>query len=285
MSRAADGTHPGIPDRQWSNPFTEGTPLHEKFEKIVKDNRDIVIVIDDYLARRGTGKTVASLQLAEGMDQTEEGMTDSKATLQPEEIRNAYSTEPERSALVLDEGELGASNRDPMSNVNKALREIMSIGRVQEKYVIVNSPLKGFVDSDILKLADVWISMVRKGLGLVHFFEWEPYSEQLLTPQKQWIEFEDIPTGTDLRRVYNNLTREKKSHIEGSGGEEFITRAEHEKELERAVDEARKNRRNEIIRALFSHEEIQEADLYHRHVAEALDLTQATVTRIVNEKQ
>jgi len=281
MSKA--DTHPEIPDKQWSNPFTEGTPLHEHFAKIVSENRDIVVVIDDYMARRGTGKTVASLQLANGLDQTEEGITHSKATLQPEEIRNAYANEPKRSGLVLDEGELGASNRQAMSKVNQALREIMSIGRVQEKYVVVNTPLKKFLDSDILKLADVWITMVRKGLGLVHFFEWEPYSEQLLTPQKQWIEFEDIPKGTQLRDVYNQLTREKMSHIDGDGGADYILRSEHESKIERAREEAAREKRNELVRSLFSHERIQKTALSQTMVAEAIGVTQPTVSTILDK--
>jgi len=280
MSKA---THPDIPERSWSNPFSEGTPLHERYGKIVSENRDIIIVVDDYYARRGTGKTVASLQLANGMDSTDEGVTHEKVTLQPEELRNAYSTQPKRSGLVLDEGELGASNRQAMSKVNQALREIMSIGRVQEKYVVVNTPLKKFLDSDILKLADVWITMVRKGLGLVHFFEWEPYSEQLLTPQKQWIEFEDIPKRTQLRNVYNQLTRDKKSHIAGEGGADYILRSEHESELESARKDAAREKRNEIVRSLFSHERIQKTALSQTMVAEAIGVTQPTVSNILDK--
>jgi hypothetical protein len=274
---------PDIPEQSWTNPFSEKTPLYEKYDKIVRENRDIIIIIDDYYARRGTGKSVASLQLANGMDQTDEGIVPSKATLQPEELRNAYSTHPKRSGLVLDEGELGASNRQAMSKVNQALREIMSIGRVQEKYVVVNTPLKKFLDSDILKLADVWISMVRKGLGLVHFLEWEPYSEQLLSPRKQWIEFKDIPTGTQLRDVYNQLTRAKQSHIDGDGGTAFIPESEHEEALEKRAEEAKRQKRNEIVRGLFGHAEISGLDISQRMVAEAIGVSQGTVHNILKE--
>jgi len=279
MSKA---THPDIPERSWSNPFSEGTPLHERYGKIVSENRDIIIVVDDYYARRGTGKTVASLQLANGMDSTDEGVTHEKVTLQPEELRNAYSTQPKRSGLVLDEGELGASNRQAMSKVNQALREIMSIGRVQEKYVVVNTPLKKFLDSDILKLADIWISMVRKGLGLVHFLEWEPYSEQLLSPRKQWLEFEDIPTGTELRDVYNELTRQKQGHIDGDGGTAFIPESEHYEELEKARKEAKREKRNELVRGLFDHPEIA-PEISQRMVGEAAGVSQKTVSNILND--
>jgi len=280
---ADDSGGPEIPDKDWKNPFSEGTPLHDLFDEIVSEERDIVIVVDDYYARRGTGKSIASLQLGNGMDQTPGGVSKSKATIRPERLRNAYTDERLRSGLVLDEGEIGASNRNPMSNVNKALREIMSIGRVEQKYVVINTPLKKFIDSDILKLADVWIAMVRKGLGLVHLLEWEPYSEQLLTPAKQWIEFEDVPKNTQLRDVYNELTREKRKHMKGEGGDGFIPLAEHEEKLQKAKEGARTDMRDEIVRGLFRHPEIQETAVSQRMVGEAIGVSQGTVSNILQD--
>ena len=274
---------PQIPERRRSNPFIEGQPMYELFEEVLRQDRDIIIIIDDFNARRGTGKTVASLQLANGMDQTEEGLTEDKATLRAEELRNAYWSQPRGSGLVLDEGEMSLSNRKAMSNINQALREIMSAGRVEEKYVVINSPALDFIDKDIRKLADVWISMRRKGEGLVHFLERQPYAGKLLTPKKQIIEFEDIPTGTDLRAIYNSLTREKRKRLRGDEGDGYIKRSEHGEELERAKKEARKAARDELIRAFYGHEEVREAGVSQRVIGEAADLTQQAVGQIVNQ--
>lgn len=271
---------PDIPERSWTNPFAEETPLWELFGEVVRQERDIVIVLDDYLARRGTGKTVASLQIASGMDQTDAGMTTDKTALDPEEIRNAYSTQPKRSGLVLDEGEVGASNRDAMTNSNKALREIMSMGRVEQKYVVINAPTKSFIDKDLLRLADVWITMVRRGLGLVHFLEHEPYSGNLLTPQVQWLEITDIPRGTDLRAVYNNLTEEKRDRIDGGDGGSYLTGEEHEEELSKARKEARKDVRNELVKGILNHPEIQASGISQRMIGEAVGVSQGTISNI-----
>jgi len=286
MSRA--GPPPSSDDspdveKQWDIPFTQDTWLHGHFEEILREKRDIIIVVDDYYGRRGTGKTVASMKLADGMDQTGRGLTWDKVSLEPEQIRNAYASQPRRSGLVLDEGEVGASNRQAMTKTNQALREIMSMGRVEQKYVVVNTPVKGFLDGDILKLADVWISMVRKGLGLVHFLEWEPYSERLLTPTKQWIEFDDIPAGTDLRDVYNRLTREKQDRIDGEDGQEFVPKSEHQEALQSAKDQARQDTRNEIVRGLFQHPEIQESAVSQRMVGEAIGVSQTTISNVLND--
>lgn len=272
-------------EKKWNIPFTDDTWLYNHFEEILREKRDIIIVVDDYYGRRGTGKTVASMQLADGMDQTDQGLTWDKVSLEPEQIRNAYASQPRRSGLVLDEGEVGASNRQAMTKTNQALREIMSMGRVEQKYVVVNTPVKGFLDGDILKLADVWISMVRKGLGLVHFLEWEPYSERLLTPTKQWIEFDDIPKGTDLRAVYNRLTKEKQDRIDGSDGQEFVPKSEHKAAIQDAKDQARQDTRNEIVRGIFRHPEIQETAVSQRMVGEAIGVSQTTISNILNEEQ
>lgn len=283
---ADDGTHPDIPDQQWENPFTPGTYLHDLYGTAVRQERDVVMILDDYRVRRGTGKTIASLQLANGMDRTVAGLIWGKVTLKPELFHNAYVGQPIGSGLVLDEAEYGASNRDPMSNVNKELRKVMSMGRVKQKYVVVNAPARGFIDTDIQKLADCWISMVRRGKALVHDLRWEPYSEQLLTPKVQTIEFENIPAGSHLRSVYNRLTREKNQILDSDEEGAFVTAAEHQEALKQARKQARREQRNEIIRGLFAHPDIQELVDERRFtqtaVAESIGIDQGTVSRVLS---
>lgn len=281
MSTDTNTPTPNTPDKSYENPFAEGTFMHDIFGKVLKENRDIIILVTDHRGRRGTGKTVSSLSLASNLDQTDEGLTWDKCTLDAEEIRNAYASQPPRSALVLDEIEQAAGNRDAMTKTNKALREIMSMGRVEQKYVIANVPIKNFVDKDILKLCSVWISMTRKGRGLVHNLKWEPYSEQVYPEQKQWLEFNDIERGTQLREVYNKLTREKRKRISGEKGEGFVPQAEHEQELQQARKQARKEMRDEIVAGVYDHPsiEVSQTDL-----GEAAGVSQKTVSNIVNRQ-
>jgi len=266
-----------IPEKSWSVPFSEGTWLHDQFQNVLKENRDFVIIIDDYWGRRGTGKTVGSLQIGSGLDQTEQGLTTAKTSLSPEEIRNAYTQQPKRSALILDEGEVGASNRQAMTKTNQALREVMSMGRVEQKYVIVNTPVRGFIDKDLQKLADVWISMMRKGLGLVHHLKWETYSESLHTPAKQFLEIEDIPTGTDLRDVYNALTKEKRQRMRGEDGGEFIPKDEHVEALEKARKEEHRDTRNQIITNILEHPKI---NVTQTDLADTVDVGSSFISKL-----
>lgn len=271
----------GIPEKSYENPFSEDTFLNKIFGEVLKEERDIIIILDDILGRRGTGKTVSSLKLASAMDQTDEGIIKSKTSLSAEEVRNAYSLQPQRSGLVLDEAEVGASNRQAMSKTNQALREIMSMGRVEQKYVIVNTPIKGFIDKDLQKLADVWISMVRRGMALVHYLKWEPYSKSLLTKKKQWMHFSDIEKGTDLRNVYNYLSREKKKRIAGEDATTFLTQEEHKEEIERIKRHIKKEKRDELVRSVLNNPEIKEKGVSQRMIAESIGVTQPTISEIL----
>jgi hypothetical protein len=287
-----DGTHPDIPEKSWTNNFPEQHPLHDLYERRIRNQQDLVILVDDWHARRGTGKTVASLQLAEAMDQND-GLTKENVAISPEELRGAYTSLPKQSALVLDEGEIGASNRDAMTKTNKALREIMSIGRVEQKYVIINTPDVGFLDKDIRQLSDVWMTMLTKGYGLIHYLKRQPYANKLLTEAKATIQFRDIQTGTDLRKVYNWLTAEKKKHIGGDEGDNYIERDEHREIVEKAVKEAKKAKRNEVITALYEGLSDLDDDDYTRMkraggavpqtmLGEAIGLSQQQIGTIVN---
>lgn len=282
MSQATSGSSPDIPDQSWTNPFGPDTWLHDQYEEVVREKRDIIIILDDYFGRRGTGKTIASMQMGHGMDQTEEGLTYDKVSMQPEEIREAYAEQPKRSALVLDEGEVGASNRAAMSKTNQALREIMSMGRVEQKYVIVNSPVREFIDKDLQKLADVWITMLRKGLGLVHHLRREPYSKTLLTPQKQFIEFEDIPRDHRLRNVYNKLTRDKRARIRGDDGGGFIPREKHQEIVEKRVKEAEKEMRDDLLYKFYSH---PETELSQEKVASMAGMSQKHISNLKQQRE
>lgn len=273
-------TTPDIPEKSWSNPFSEGTFMYDIYGDVVSEHRDIIIILDDKWGRRGTGKTVKSLKLAAAMDQTEVGITKTKTSLQPEEIRNAYASQPKRSGIVLDEAEFGASNRQAMSKTNQALREIMSMGRVEEKYVVINTPIRGFIDTDLQKLADVWMTVARKGLVLVHHLEWEPYSENLLTKKKQWLYFDDIEKGTDLRDVYNYLTKEKRKHIAGEDGEKFVPQEKHQKVVEKVKEKAQRTTRDELLQNLYKHPAKPDG-LTQQYLADCVGLTQAGVSSIM----
>lgn len=226
-------------------------PLQERYEQRVEDNQDLVIVVSDYHNRRGTGKTIVSLLFGDRFDRTDEGLTTDKVTLSAGELLDKYTGQPIGSSLVLDEAEAQVNKYNASSHVNQALRELVSMGRVEEKYLIMNMPASDQLDKDLLGLADVWVLITRKGQAIIHLLEGEPYNANILTPQSEIIQWSDIPVSDDLRHVYNELTRRKKARLRGEETDDNLV-PEHEvqERIERAVKEAKQDKRDEIIRKL-----------------------------------
>lgn len=283
-----------IPEKDWTNPFPEGDPLHDLYGSRVKNGQDLVIILADHFNRRGTGKSVAALQLANGMNQNGT-LTKANATTRPEELRNAYVKLPKRSALVLDEGEIGASKYDASSKTNRTLRQIMSMGRVLEKYVIVTLPDKGMLDPEVWKLSDVWISMTEKGRGIVHFLRNNPYAsgDNVNTQKMGVIDFRDIKKGTQLRDVYDHLTQLKKGHISGDDSDEYIPQPEVNDMLAEERTQARTEMRNELIRNIYDRlgdlddDDLSTINRYdgvsQRLIGEAVGLSQQQIGNITRD--
>lgn len=268
---------------KWTNHFPPGTELHDLYERRVSGKQDIVVIWDDYHQRRGTGKTIGCLQLGAAFDRTGEGLTEDKVFIEPQELLNAYHEQPKGSALVMDEAEIGASNRQAMTKVNKAIRQIVATGRVEEKYVILNAPSWNFVDVHLRSMATVWITTLRKGLGQVHFVENDPYRNRKLTPKKGLIEWRDIAHDSRLRSVYNYLTKEKRAHIKGERGDTLMSKSEHQEEMKKLRDQVYREARNEVMTRIVKSDAVENSAVRHQDVADAVGLSQAQVTRIVND--
>lgn len=269
-------------------PITEYTParhlttppLDERYQQRVDDNQDLVTVISDYHNRRGTGKSVLSLLLGDHFDRTDDGLTAEKCSLDASDLLDQYTAQPEGSALVLDEAEGQASKYRASSSVNKALRELVSMGRVEEKYLIMNMPASDELDKDLLGLADVWILVTRKGQAIVHLLANEPYNAKLLTPKSELIEWSDIPKGTDLRAVYNELTRQKKARLRGEEGDPLVKESEVEDRIRKAVKDAKQEKRDEIIGQL-----VNTAGIGSTQLAPAFEIKQPRISQIARERR
>ena len=158
-------------------------PLAKLYRKRVAQNRDLTVLIADWNLERGSGKTTLALQLAEAFDRTDDGLTDGKATLSAEELTAAYTREAAGSALVLDEGQADASNRRAMSGVNEALRKIVGMGRVEQKYLFLTAPGVHQVDRDIRNMCDVWVFVRRVGEAQMFRVRYNPFENHELTDE------------------------------------------------------------------------------------------------------
>lgn len=250
-------------------------PLAEMYRERVEQNRDLVILITDSDNDRGTGKTTEALRLAHGMDRTDKGVTTEKVALNPVPLTNAYTDLPRGSALVLDESEVGLDKYQAGSAVNKAIRELVSMGRIEEKYLVLNAPADHLVDKDLKSLVDVWVLVERRGFANVYRMGWSPHQGHELTHKMGTLTWDPIPGNTELHDVYRDLTKEKEGRLDGDGdSENFIRESEVMDMIEKAKKEVRRETRDEIIQG------IAEAGVTHKEIAEGVDLSVSRVGQI-----
>lgn len=251
-------------------------PLAELYRERVEQNRDLVILITDSSNDRGTGKTTEALRLAHGMDRTDEGLTEEKVSLDPRPLATAYTEKPRGSGLVLDETEVGVDKYRAGSSVNKAIRELVSMGRIMEKYLVLNAPADHLVDKDLKSLVDVWILVERRGFANVYRMDWSPHQGHELTHKMGSVDWDPIPKDTDLWDVYQSISEEKTQRLQGEEGGGYIERDEVEDIVEKAKSEARQEKRNQLIESMVN------SGLTQTETANIVGLDQTTISKILN---
>lgn len=259
---------------------SENYPFEKLYRKRVANNQDLTVIVSDHQNRRGTGKTVLSLKLAACLDRTDEGMTTEKVAINPSELTEAYVELPKGSSLVLDEAEAGLNKYEAASAVNRAIRELVSMGRIREKYLILNLPASSELDRDLKALCDFWFMVQSKGRAVGHHLNWNPYSEEPRTPKTESWNWNDIEEGTQLREVYDYLTQEKLAHLRGERDEssQRLPADEVSQMIDEAQEKAATETRNELLRSFYDELELTQNDL-----AGAVGLSRSRVADILSE--
>jgi hypothetical protein len=259
--------------------FQDDAAFPKLYRKRVANNQDLAILVSDHQNRRGTGKTVLSLKIASRIDRTEAGITKEKVSIGVDSLLDAYVDLPKGSALVLDEAESGLNKYEAGTQINKAMRELVSMGRIEEKYLILNLPSSGALDRDLKALCDFWFLVQQKGLAKGHHLAWNPYSEQPRTPKKRDLEWSDIPEGTQLRDVYNYLTKLKRKHLRGENEEssQRLKPSEVQNRIDKIKSETKTETRNQLLTEIYSN-----SNLTQRELADSVGLSRSRLADIVN---
>ena len=271
MSMAHEAATPELP---------ESCPLGKLYRKRVAQSRDLTVLVADWDLERGSGKTTLALRLAAAMDRTDEGVTTDKATLSAQELTEAYTRESPGSALVLDEGEAAASNRRAMSGVNEAMRTVMGMGRVEQKYLVLTSPGVHQVDKDIRNMCDVWVFVRELGEAQMFRVRYNPLGDHELTHDWGTLTWPgDLPGG--LEDTYYELTAEKRRRLRGDGdeGEAYVKADEAAKSAERAAEEAKRQKRDELLATIYQNND----DMTQAELADSVGLSRSRVGDILSE--
>lgn len=260
-------------------------PLGELYYDRVKQNQDITVLIEDWHNRRGTGKTTITLRLAEAFDRTDEGLTSSKCGLQPQRVIDNYTDKPRGSSLVLDEAEAGVDKYRAGSMINKAMREVVSMGRIEQKYLVMNAPAGSQIDRDLKKLFDIIIVVHSRGRAAVYFVRGKtpsPHDDQAFFDRRMWLDWEPIGTPSycqeRLQRVYKDLAKEKQEMLEGDGQDFYASDEVHDM-IQKAEEDAAQQKRNDIIRKL-----LDDPDMTPIQIKHGFDVSRQRISQIRDGK-
>jgi predicted XRE-type DNA-binding protein len=257
----------------------EGCPLGKLHRKRVAQGRDLTVLVADWNLERGSGKTTLAMRLAAAMDRTDEGFTEDKATLSAEELTDAYTRESHGSSLLLDEGQAAASNRRAMSGINEALRQIVGMGRVEQKYLLLTAPGVHQVDKDIRNMCDVWVFVRSLGEAQMFRVRYNPFGQHELTDDWGKLTWTgDLPS--DLEDTYDDLTAEKRRRLRGEGtdGQGYVDADTADERAEQAAEQAERQTRDDLLRQIYQNTE----DMTQRKLADGVGLSRSRVADILS---
>ncbi len=260
--------------------FDDTNPLGKLYRKRVAQNRDLTVFVADWNLERGSGKTTLALRLASAFDRTDAGVTPEKATISAEELTAAYTDQPAGSGLVLDEGQADASNRRAMSGVNEALRKIVGMGRVEQKYLVLTAPGVNQVDKDIRNMCDVWVFVRSLGEAQMFRVKYNPFGDHEVTHDWGTLRWSgDLPG--PLQQTYDELTAEKRRRLRGDGddGEGYVPASELQESVAEAREAAERQTRDELLRQMYQSND----DLTQQKLADSVGLSRSRLADILAE--
>lgn len=247
-------------------------------DKLNNDN-DVKIIIQGANSATGIGKTTLAIQLCRFLD--EGGWNaEEKAFIDIQKYLNAYLDVDSQSALLLDEIGKGADSRRATSTDNVQLSHGWQMLRSMNVATVATLPSTNTLDFRMLELADYWILVKKRGLAQpfeirVNDFNGNVARKEL--PGEEHIRFADLPDGDDDKKYLDAIKDEQVRE----GGMKSIKVAEHKKILKDERKEARKQKRDELIRSLYHETDLSYADIGN---IPAVDLTKQTVGQIVREE-
>ncbi len=245
-------------------------------EKKLQSDNDIKIIIQGANSQTGVGKTTLAIELCRWIDHNEWN-AEEKAFIEPQTYLNSYLEYPEGSALLLDEIGTGADSRRATSTDNVELSQGWQMLRSRNIATIATLPSTNMLDNRMLELADYWILVKKRGIAQPYEIRVNDFNGKIARkplPGKEHISFPDLPGNDPDKRYLDNIKDNKVK----TGGVKSVPYPEHKDKVEKAEDESRQEKRNEIIRDLYQH-----TDMSYSEIGElpSIDLTKQTVGQIV----
>jgi hypothetical protein len=251
-----------------------------RLEKVVKKrlsmDNDAKIIIQGADSQTGIGKTTLAIKIARAID--DEWTADEKAFVDVQEYINAHLNKPAGSVLLLDEIEAGADSRRFMSQENVDLSQAWATMRARNIVTIATLPSISMLDNRMIELADFWILVKRRGLAQpysVHVNDFTGKVRREPFPGDEHIQFADLPDG-DADKEHLDSLKDDMLQMDESG---YIKVEEHQKELEKRLEEKEKEIRDGLVQELYEKTSATQSEISDLSFVE---MHQSQVSRVVN---
>lgn len=253
-----------------------GTMLRDAKKRLSNDN-DIKIIIQGANSQTGIGKTTLAIEICREIDP--DWTAEKKAFIDIQEYLNSYLDYPKGSALLLDEIGQGADSRRSTSSENVNLSHGWQMLRARNIATVATLPSTSMLDKRMMELADYWVLVKARGIAQPYQINVNDFTGAIQRdplPGEEHIKFPDLPDD-DPDKKYLDSIKDNKIR---DGGMESITMAEHREKLEKAEEQAAREKRNELIASIYN-----ATELSYRQLGEvpAIDMTGPGVGKIVKQ--
>lgn len=249
--------------------------LGEEAKSKLSNDNDIKIIIVGSNSQTGIGKTTLAIQLCRFIDN--DWSAEKKAFVDVRKYVNAHLEYPKGSALLLDEIEKGADSRRFMSQENVDLSQAWATLRARNIATVCTLPSISMLDKRMMELADYWVLVKNRGLAQPYRINVNDFTGKIQRKPlvgDEHIKFVDMapddPDKQYLDEIKDEMLRED--------GMEHIPKSEHQRKLEKAVEESEREMRDEVLRELYAETDMSTTDLSN---FDFVDVSQQQVSNIV----
>lgn len=269
------------PSEIWATrPAFQRSKFFAEFLNRLVTGRDMNVIITAG-GETGVGKTTLAAALAMMMDQ--HGWTfDKAAVADPIKYDQKYDEVPPGSVLILDEAEKAADARQGQRKEIVELTQSFATKRYKQVFSILTAPSKSWIDKRLGgDSADYWIQCQQTDLGRIKgkasIYRMKE-NEHGNDNYSKFVEFIEWPN-LDWDNEYQKLDERKVELLESDEEtHSWVHRDEFDEKLERAKREAKREKRNELIKRLYSSPDISQTE-----IANAVDISQSQVSKIANQ--
>lgn len=221
-------------------------PFFREIGERKRKGRDAKVLVTADDGATGVGKSNCCDYLGYVCDTTAEGFAPHKTTIEPLRFLELYSVLEPGSSAVMEEGEQFDSRRG-MTNENVEATQKWQQARVREIVAFVNLPDPSMIDTRFEKLADYWINVECRGRCRIYKKKIHRTKQQIYYKTLQTLEWPNMD-GTATFRHMDSL---KNDLLDGELDSDGLVReSEMESEIERAVEDAKREVRDQWIVAL-----------------------------------